>query len=466
MNKLFGTKSEPPSSEDTVARNEELAAELAMEAEESESYSASYTATSNSSDQIKEQSMNIERTAKRSFIVALCVVLMGAAASAGFLYIGIATANKKQEESFERRASDLANEIESSWRDYETTALWIHESCRNWRTSNFTHRDFRILYEYIVSGGLDFNAAEWVPNVTHAERETIENAGYELFYVQPELPFENYRGFQGFEPNPENPDELVLLSQSSKQDFYFPIQFIEPLYGNDTDGYHLDLYSTPWERPTIDNAINKWEPTLTPRFRMTVDPPDEKGYTVVLYHPGNKLSEDLDIKPRDLSNLVIKVNALLSRAARLQSNALGAYLYDTTIVEARDDEDPPAEFLGGLKIKVEGSHNEGKAIEYVTEVAYDDLRQSSKKLYFEKEIKIGSRYWKIVVLPVDDSYKANVTFVILTGVLIFGSAMLLAIWMVNNTYKSIQMHRVMTKAAAEAAIVTNLFPADVRVSKS
>jgi hypothetical protein len=120
---------------------------------------ASLSATE-SSDEIQQHSLNIEKTAKKTWIVACLVVLMGAAASASFLYLGISSAKSDKLDIFERRASDTVKRIDSSWGDYEVAAKWIHESCRNWRNNGFNRTDFRILYNYLKSGGLDVSVKD------------------------------------------------------------------------------------------------------------------------------------------------------------------------------------------------------------------------------------------------------------------------------------------------------------------
>ena len=69
------------------------------------------------------------------------------------MYLGISNTKSDGEEQFDRRASELVSEIESSWHDYETAGLWIHQACRN---GNTTRQDFRAVYEYLSSGGLEF----------------------------------------------------------------------------------------------------------------------------------------------------------------------------------------------------------------------------------------------------------------------------------------------------------------------
>ena len=194
--------------------SEELSKEL-----ESENDDNTIVGSLPSSEELQQHSLNVEKTTKRTRIVALLVVLMGAAAGASFLYLGITSANNDSTDSFERRASDMAKEIDGSWSDYESSALWIHESCRNWRTDNFNRTDFEVLYNYLISGGLEFFAAEWIPNVTHAERAALEEEGMVGWGG---VEGANYTGIVGQEPDPDHPGELIMAPRS-EQPFYFPI---------------------------------------------------------------------------------------------------------------------------------------------------------------------------------------------------------------------------------------------------
>lgn len=184
------------------------------------------------------------------------------------------------------------------------------------------------------------------------------------------------------------------------------------------------------------------------------------GYSVVLYHPGTKLSDAVPYhrdKPRDLDSLVIRIRALLERATNYQTDSLGAYLYDSTLFETAGT---APKFMGGLEILI--GDNSEKTLNIFPQTEYNDLKGSGPYLLYEENIKVGGRVWTVVVVPVDNTYKPTLTFVILSGALIFGAALLLSIWMIHNMNRSIQMHRVITKAAVEASIVSNLFPENVR----
>ena len=181
---------------------------------------------------------HLESTTKRTLIVAFLVVLTGALAAAGFLTMGIRGANQSVEDSFERSAEDMAKEVEVAWADFERSALWIHDACRNWRGDNYTQHDFDILFNYITSDGLEFFSAVWVPNVTHDERDALEQVGAEMWSDEPLV---NYTGFTGQEPSmdPVTGNPTLTQTSRSEQPFYFPIHVSKVAYTHVTQSLFL-----------------------------------------------------------------------------------------------------------------------------------------------------------------------------------------------------------------------------------
>jgi hypothetical protein len=393
---------------------------------------------------------DMRKSDRRTWIIAFFVVLMGTAATGCFLYVGLSSAQTSEQERFERHAEELSKEIVSSFRDYETAASWIHEACREWRDGSYTRKDFRVLYNYIIDGGLDFFLAEWVPNITNAERPALEVEATAYYANDTNV---DYNGFLGLGPNLENPEEFGLFP-SPEQPVYFPIQFLEP-YERIGIAAHLDLYSIVYEREAIDLAVETFEPVLTERFVIVSQETD--GYSVSLIHPGIRLPDDIHVEPRDLSLMLIHIRSLLARAARFQGVSLSVYLYDATMTIA---DGSPHQYLGGAKIEV--PDNSEKEITYYSEVELEEV-QDGADLYYEKQMEAGARDWTIVVVPVNDAYEADIMFVVICGVLIFASSLLLAwIWIMHNMKRSDQVNKIINKAAAESAIVSSLFPAAVR----
>jgi hypothetical protein len=89
-------------------------------------------------------------------------------------------------------------------------------------------------------------------------------------------------------------------------------------------------------------------------------------------HPGIPLPSAPQVKPRDLSLLVIRIPLLLFRATQEQSENLVVYLYDSTHAS---DENPP-QFLGGAKVS--GMDTNAASVESI-EVQYADFEETQEE---------------------------------------------------------------------------------------
>jgi hypothetical protein len=147
------------------------------------------------------------------WVTVSLIIFLGAATCAAFVGIGVSSAQQDQTDQFERLAEDLVTQIQRAWQDYVTAAAWIHGRCR---TRNFTRADFRQTYEYLVGSGLDFQAAQFDPNITREGRAGAETEARD-FYAK-HYPHIEYRGIIGFET--ANSTKPVPRSE---QDYYFPI---------------------------------------------------------------------------------------------------------------------------------------------------------------------------------------------------------------------------------------------------
>lgn len=220
---------------------------------------------------------------------------------------------------------------------------------------------------------------------------------------------------------------------------------------------HYDLFSAPWETPTILKALETYQPTLTGRF-ILAQHTEEDGYSTVLYHPGVQLPSHLESDRHDLAEIVMSINPFLQRAARVQTEPLTVYLYDKTNTVM---DGAPPEFLGGVQVDYKNGDNSNRQVIILKETEYADLQDS--KLYYEREILVGGRTWSSVVIAQSEAYAQDTLFVILCGIMIFVASLLLAwIWIAHYKRREDQVNKIVDKAAAESNIVSNLFPAAVR----
>mmetsp|Transcript_42487 Transcript_42487/g.102348 ORF Transcript_42487/g.102348 Transcript_42487/m.102348 type:complete len:947 (+) Transcript_42487:339-3179(+) len=431
-------------------------------------------------DDRSTNSQQLVNSDNRLYLIVTLIVILGAATGGALLAIGLTSANDSQTELFQRRASDLVTQIQRSWNDYVTAAAWVHGRCRD---RQFTRADFRRSYEYLVNSGLDFQAVQYDPNVTRAERPLYE-AEAEGFYAQ-NYPSIEYRGFVGFEY-----DNSTSLEPRSEQDYYFPIHYMEPVDGN-VAAIDLDYHSSGSRKRTVLHCMSQGLPGLTDRLRL-VQETTESAYGVVLMHPGydltetsflyetNGLIENADVAlgetippvpmspsalqaeavwPRDLASIVIRIPDLIRRAAEDRVDNLRVYLYDasdtSTMVQAAADGDNGANgrspdsrvFLGAAEVTADD-------VISLSEQAYDDLVEEineSDLLYQDELVDAANKNWVVVVHSVPGTYNPDISFVVLGAVIIFVASLGIAYWMYSNTKRVAQYQRLRSAAEAEKA---------------
>jgi hypothetical protein len=65
-----------------------------------------------------------------AIFVLLFLLIVGAAASVTFLFLGITSAREGQNDLFVRRSSELVKEIQNAFKDYEVAGQWEYHSRR------------------------------------------------------------------------------------------------------------------------------------------------------------------------------------------------------------------------------------------------------------------------------------------------------------------------------------------------
>jgi CHASE1-domain containing sensor protein len=385
----------------------------------------------NSCDGEGSTSFSILREHRKSTTLnMLLIIFLGAATCAAFLAIGIKAAKEDQESLFERHADDLVNRIQRSIEDYVTAASWIHGRCRG---RNFTREEFRQTYEYLINSGLDFQAAQFDPNITNEERPAAEEEARE-FYEQ-NYPSVNYRGFVGF-----NYANSTSLEPRNQADHYFPIHYMEPVIGNEP-AIDLDYHASGSRKQTVLFCMNNGLPALTDRL-VLVQETTESAYGVVLMHPGFALSSGDDVWPKDLASIVIRFPDLLRRAATDASSSSLVYIYDAA------DSTGVNRFLGAAQISV------GADLHFLPEVELHDLRESadtSGQGEIEDIVNAANKEWIIVVQAPEDAYQANYIFVTLGGSIIFVASVCLACWVHTNSKRMNAFNKMRSEADAERA---------------
>jgi CHASE1-domain containing sensor protein len=383
--------------------------------------------------------MSLSRMVRASTMkVTIFILVMGMTISGAFLGLGISSAVKAQDEAFDRNAADLLSKIQQAWADYVNAAAVIHGECRQ---RAFTRNEFRILYEYLTGGGLDFQAAQFDPNITHAERDYYEQEARD-FYAE-KYPHVVYRGFIGF-----NYDGSTSLDPRNESDFYFPIHYMEPVVGNER-ALGLDYHASGSRKRTVLHCMNTGTPAITDRLKL-VQETVKSAFGVVLMHPGyplTNLSVTNDTWPRDLASIVIRIPDLLQRATKNQQRSSAVYLFD------KSDSENQTIFLGGVKITNAhvGKEYTSAELEFLAERELEDLRRDSKGYYHEMDVQIANKVWTISVMAVDGTFKPDVALVIVGGIIFLLATIGLAYWVHENTYRVARINRLKSEAEAERA---------------
>lgn len=381
---------------------------------------------------------------QRKIVFAALIFVVGAFASGAFLAIGIMYAKNEQASEFERLADDSVVNLQAAFKDYELFGLWIHESCREKGEAYknvlgiCTRQDFRELYEYIRSVGLDFQSAQFMPYVPHDKREAVEAEA--RVYYQSRYDHVNYRGIVGLFFDEEG---ALVLPQDNKE-FYWPVHYVEPVMGNEA-AIELDIYSSPSQRRNIEYSMQTWMPSVTNRLKL-VQETDPNAFSIILHHPGVRLSTHNDTDtPSGVALMVIRIPALLARTNIDATESASFYIYDSTNTYTGDD---PV-FLGGHSVYVP---REGVVLfDGLPEVSLEELESTVDTRLEAREVAIADRTWTIAVVSLPDTYQPDMVFVILGGAIIFMSSLILSTCFWNHMTRVGKMNAIKAQAAREKA---------------
>lgn len=401
-----------------------------------------------------ERHTHIRTMRRRATVFALVAFVFSATASSLFGYWMGKGAQEKATATFETRANELSLVVETTWNEYDRLASSAHEICS--RRGNTTRLEFTEFYEYLLADGIEVQSVQCIPKVTHAERAAHEAEAKE--YWENRLPGFEYSGFTGVLFDAETGDVTGVESPESEQEIYYPIKYCEPPEGN-REAIDLDVYIDKGTfAPLLEKSIATMEPVLSGRIE-TIQETTDKAYSVLVYHPGVPLSSQPDKTPDVFAGLVIRILTLLERASNLQRENLAVYLYDIRPNGAK-------EFLGAAEYDV----SMGEAGEFITttefprEISFEDLKaRADQNRFKETVIPIASGSWSVVVLPIDDTYKPEFFLVIFGSGMILLAGLAIIFWSRSNLTRMVEIYETKAKqAAAERAIVANLFPENVR----
>jgi signal transduction histidine kinase/CheY-like chemotaxis protein len=383
---------------------------------------------------------------KNKWLIISLIVCVGAAASIAFISLGTAGAKHDNHEDFRRRAAELTFDIGSAADDYELLGLWIHESCHKsfhntvvpLEEDSAAHlgfcsrEDFKNLYDHVVLSGVKAQAIEYVPNITHAARATVEAEAKR--YYEKNYPHYDYQGFKRVVPDAE-PGERI--KEELDNDFYLTLHYVEPVITNEF-AIDLSIYSNPARRKAIDNAVATWKPALSDRLKL-VQETDPNAFGFGLIHPGVRNFENSTSPPTSFSQVIVRIPALLERASRAALANNSVYIYDTT------DTSVEPIFLGAANIRV--SNDDGE----VNVSSIPETRFSETSSRFTRVIQVADRSWTISVVPTDTSL--DLVFIILGGLFIFAASIITSILVYTHLARLTKMNELRSEAEKDKAKV-------------
>ena len=378
---------------------------------------------------------------RSKWVFTVLLMLLGGAASAAFLLIGIKSAQNDNEAKFQREAEEFSNKVQATLSDYEIFGLWIHESCFNSFTPNpaisaaddiagrlgiCSRQHFRRLYEHMASAGLKIDAAEFLPNVTHNLRDELENES--RLYLEEKFPDLDYQGILG----PKG------LMRRVEHPFYFPVHYVEPI---ETPIFtclvDYDVYSILNEY--VDKAVTTWKPVLTKSLQLDFIEPSGS-YAIILMHPGTPPTDENVTRPTALSQIIIGMPSYLDRATMGVTLRNSLYIFDST------DAQKPV-FLGAVDVRRD---HHGVMQRYrLPEVELVDISRTSSTHLFINELPIADRRWTIVVMS--DEYQADLVYIVIGGTVVLASTLLLAIWFHSHLSRVARINQIRSEKQEQSA---------------
>ncbi|KAL3902828.1 MAG: hypothetical protein SGILL_010684, partial [Bacillariaceae sp.] len=348
------------------------------------------------------------------------ILFLGVSTACAFIAIGLTGAQDSHQIEFTRSAQSTVAKIQNAFKEYVDAASMIHAMCRH---RDFSRREFRELYEYMISSGLRFKAMQFDPNITHAEREEAE-AEARAFYAE-HYPHVDYQGIRGFNGN------STSLAPRWNQSFYFPIHYQEPVLGNEA-AIDLDYYSSESRTRAVDSLFELEAPSMTDRLSLVKQAGqvsrcgdhDGPSYGVVLMHPGVDLSEtllneeevaEMDVWPKDFSSMVICIPDLLHRSTIGTARDMSVYIHDLS--HPGEDE----VFMGGAQIYHTAESLTSYETRFLEEAGLDEVLESHECSHdhcYVDTIEITNREWTITVIDQESQDTSSIILVVLGGVII------------------------------------------------
>jgi signal transduction histidine kinase/CheY-like chemotaxis protein len=173
---------------------------------------------------------------------------------------------------------------------------------------------------------------------------------------------------------------------------------------------------------------------LSDRLKL-VQETDPNAYGFGLIHPGVPNSVRRASAPNAFSQIIVRVPALLERAARVALVSSSVYIFDSTNTAI----DPI--FLGGADIRVDNGE--------VTLSSIPETPLAETSSHFTHVIRVADRNWTITAVPKDTSL--DLVFIIMGGCIIFVGCIVAAVWFHSHLGRISKLNKLRSQAQKEKA---------------
>ncbi|KAG7365571.1 two-component sensor histidine kinase [Nitzschia inconspicua] len=393
----------------------------------------------------------------QSWMYTVLIILLGGAACTSVLVLGVQSAHRSSQKLFQRQAAEVVSSLKSSWREYETVLLWIHESCDKMPIANATadnddgtsiydqigfctRQEFSHLARHLDSLKLQLRSFQIAPNISHAHRPALE--GKSSRFYESLSPLNNqynkiifpYIGITNVTFDKKTGDILERIP-ATEQPFYYPVHYVHPLTDERNQAViEMDLFGDPEIRGDIAKAFQKFQPIMSHRFRMNTkyDADEEKNslWEVAVVHPGidtqiprgaalvGKENSDHKHNHHHIARIVFRPANIMQRSITSvefpERGGMLLYVFDAT--KKSGEASAQSTFLAGL------SRFDNGTLRYLQEIDYSALENKEVphiSRSHRENLDIADHEWTIIAVPTGYAYAPSFEFVVIGSVLLF-----------------------------------------------
>lgn len=230
-------------------------------------------------------------------------------------------------------------------------------------------QEFRTFTEPWLNTNLSIQALEWIPHVSHSEREIYEA----------QVQKDGLSDYSIVERTQQG--EMILAEQ--KEDYY-PVHFVEPLKGNERV-LGFDLASNPSRKQALEQARDQGKLVATDPITLVQGTGQQLGFLVVqpVFQPTNLVASE------EKNN------------TKLQGFALGVYQVGNMVSRAMEQFDD-----SWVQVKIDMGKDHGlKPLYGEASTRLMDF----PNLVFQRDLHIGEKIWRVQLWPTDKFIHANLT---------------------------------------------------------